>query len=86
MKVQYGTTEEKSIGQLKRQFIVDPSLQAKVRFSATDAEGSTVLAWHRGRLAGVYDAYLTLKEEHPRIAKKLRETFGMSEDGSISSG
>lgn len=42
------------------------------------------LAWHRGHHAGIYDAYLTVKQEHPRVAEKLRRAFGMEEDGSIN--
>lgn len=41
------------------------------------------LAWYRGHHAGIYDAFLTLKKQHPRIAKHLREAFNMNDDGSL---
>ena len=42
------------------------------------------LAWHRGHQVGVFDAYLTIKDKYPRVAKQLRDAFNMNEDGSIT--
>ena len=42
------------------------------------------LAWHRGNMAGQIDAILTLqKMGHVRIAQKLQEHYGFTDDGTI---
>lgn len=40
------------------------------------------LAWRRGHQAGIHDAYMTLKQDNPRIAERLRNAFEMQKDGS----
>ena len=47
------------------------------------AAGATSTAWYRGHQCGIHDAFLTLKNEYPQIAKQLLEAFHMQEDGSI---
>lgn len=77
-------TEEESIGSLTRQFVLtDPTMQHRVMMSPNLAAGATSTAWYRGRLCGIHDAFLTLKDKYPQAAKQLREAFGMHEDGSI---
>ncbi len=41
------------------------------------------LGWYRGHQAGLYDAYLTLKAEHPRIAEKFRKAAGLDCQGNL---
>lgn len=86
LKVQRGTTEEKSIGQLLHQFIVTPELQTKVAISPLLAAGATVTAWYRGGLTGVYDSYLTLRDAYPEAAEALIDAFDMDADGVIVLG
>ncbi len=45
-------------------------------------EGKT-LAWYRGRQAGIYDAYLTIRRRYPQAAKDLIEAYDMNKDGNI---
>ncbi len=42
------------------------------------------VAWYRGHQAGMHDAYLTIKQEHPRIAEKFRKCAGFNKDGSFT--
>ncbi len=44
------------------------------------------LAWYRGHHAGLYDAYLTIKAEHPRVAEKFRKAAGLTEEGLLHGG
>ena len=83
LKPVWAATEEECVGDVRRQFISAPVLQHRMSFSPSQAAGGVSLAWHRGHQAGVHDAYLTLKKDHPRAAFELREAFGMSEDGAI---
>ena len=41
------------------------------------------LAWYRGHHAGIWDAYLTIKAEHPRVAEKFRKAAGLTKDGAL---
>lgn len=41
------------------------------------------LAWYRGYHAGLYDAYLTIKQEHPRVAEKFRKAARLTVDGCL---
>lgn len=47
---------------------------------------SQALGWYRGRHAGLYDAYLTIRQDHPRIAEKFRKAVGFDKDGAFRSG
>ncbi len=47
---------------------------------------SQSLGWHRGHQAGLHDAFLTVNQRYPRVAKQLREAFGLDEDGSMKFG
>lgn len=40
------------------------------------------LAWYRGHHAGIYDAYLTVKTKHPRVAEELLRCHDLNKDGS----
>ncbi len=54
------------------------------RWRGNKSSGSDAsLAWYRGHQAGIHDAFLTIKKRYPRVAKQLREAFGMEENGSI---
>lgn len=46
--------------------------------------GNSDLSWHRGWQVGVHDAFLTIKERYPRVAKQLREAFNMDENGDVT--
>ena len=77
-------TEEECVGSIKRQFIcTNPDMQYRVMISPNLAAGSTSTAWYRGHQCGIHDAFLTLKDEYPQIARQLREAFHIQEDGSI---
>lgn len=77
---------EKSIGDITRQYIKHPLVQAKVRVSAAETAGATEIGWYRGHMSGVYDAYLTLREVFPAAARALLDAYGMDEEGAIRVG
>ena len=72
------------IEDLKRTFIRHPSMQHKVRFSASEAAGSVELGWHRGKQAGIHEAHLSLLKKFPLAAKYLLKKYRMNTDGTIT--
>ncbi len=42
------------------------------------------LAWRRGHQSGLWDAVLTVRTEHPRVAEKLRKCLRMDEKGGFT--
>lgn len=43
--------------------------------------GVPEVAWYRGHHSGIYNAYLALREKHPRAAALLLKEFSMRPDG-----
>jgi hypothetical protein len=41
------------------------------------------LGWYRGQQAGIYSAYLTLRNHYPEAAQALIEAWQMNEDGDL---
>ena len=84
MKAHY-TKEGECLEDIKRRYSKsDPRLQARVRVCASEVTGNAALGFYRGRQAGVYDAYRTLRQEYPQAARALLNAFGMDpKDGSI---
>ena len=69
---------------------INPSLMPAVlglptaRWRRSHEEGrreDKTLAWYRGRHAGLYDAYLMLKADHPRVAEAFRKACGFNARG-----
>ncbi len=80
----HSMSETESVGSLQRQFVIaNPEMQYRVMISPSLAAGSVSTAWYRGHQCGIHDAFLTLKDEYPQVAKQLREAFSMGEEGSL---
>jgi len=68
---------------LKRQFVRGPTTQHLVKISASQAAGSTELAWYRGAQSGMFEAYKIIKRSHPKAAKLLLDKTGMNKRGNL---
>ena len=74
------TSAEEGTRNLRPKTTCYPQSQHKMRSSAIDS-GGVGISWYRGHQTGVYEAYLTIKQKYPRVAKQLIEAFGMKENG-----
>lgn len=61
----------------KRFYSPDAEIQARKSISPSEAVGSAELAYYRGRDAGIFDAYLTLRQVYPEAANALLKAFNM---------
>lgn len=59
------------------------NIKSRSRTTVGLSSGSVSLGWYRGKQAGVYDAYLTLRKKHRRAAEALLKAYGMDKDGDI---
>lgn len=44
---------------------------------------SQALGWYRGRHAGLYDAYLTIRAKYPEVAEEFRKAVGFNKRGAF---
>lgn len=77
------TDDRRCTKDLRRKFVGHPRLQSKKKISAADAAGSISLGFLRGRHAGVFDSYKTLRKAFPKAAQALLDAYGMNKKGEI---
>ena len=75
--------EQAVIASIRREFLLHPHFQDRVRVSAQSVTSNAALVAHRGWQVGIYDAYKALRKDFPIAAKFLLEQHGMSRDGTI---
>ena len=74
------------VGDLQDRFISpsgDAVMQVKIRSSPDQVCGALEMACRRGFQAGIHDAYLSLRENHPVAALALLETYKMDKNGTL---
>lgn len=69
--------EQVNIGDLRKQFVGPPQLQARRRFSASSGSGAVTVGWYRGQSYGLTQAYNVLKKKYPDAAKYLLKCYGV---------